>query len=326
MRRPVHLYLSSLELQLTSPVPSSSDSARPASPFPAVPSPRPSSRLPVTSMATSTNEMDHLNLVDSVTAGGLGYGAGIDDLDTTAPSTSRPITKKRRVGGTAATSALATPAGASTGATASGAAAAGEDESSSEDGPARPSRRRKAHAIRPRAGYVSESSTTPPPTAAAAASGGLGAASGSGAASGGAAGAEGKVDIEDGVAYCYCAGPSYGEMIGCDSEECEREWVRPGDLFPARDNGFADLAPSCFHSSISSACSSPRRQRGHGTARLARRRRMTRRRPRRARAAGPRSAAVSSDVSSCPVSVDADVWFLCSFLFQSRAFRNVSLV
>jgi hypothetical protein len=171
--------------------------------------------------------MDHLNLVDSVTAGGLGYGAGIDDLDTTAASTSRPVAKKRRAGGTAATaatSASATPA-ASTGPAATVGAATGEDESSSEDGPARPSRRRKAHAVRPRAGYVSESSTTPPPTAAAAASGGSGAASGSGTA-GGAAGAEGKVDIEDGVAYCYCAGPSYGEMIGCDSEECEREWVR----------------------------------------------------------------------------------------------------
>lgn len=26
--------------------------------------------------------------------------------------------------------------------------------------------------------------------------------------------------------YCFCDGVSYGEMIACDDEECEREWVR----------------------------------------------------------------------------------------------------
>ena len=26
--------------------------------------------------------------------------------------------------------------------------------------------------------------------------------------------------------YCFCDGVSYGEMIACDDEDCEREWVR----------------------------------------------------------------------------------------------------
>lgn len=26
--------------------------------------------------------------------------------------------------------------------------------------------------------------------------------------------------------YCFCDGVSYGEMIACDGEDCEREWVR----------------------------------------------------------------------------------------------------
>lgn len=26
--------------------------------------------------------------------------------------------------------------------------------------------------------------------------------------------------------YCFCDGVSYGEMIACDDENCEREWVR----------------------------------------------------------------------------------------------------
>jgi inhibitor of growth protein 3 len=25
--------------------------------------------------------------------------------------------------------------------------------------------------------------------------------------------------------YCFCDGVSYGEMIACDDENCEREWV-----------------------------------------------------------------------------------------------------
>jgi len=33
-------------------------------------------------------------------------------------------------------------------------------------------------------------------------------------------------DEQDGGHYCYCHGPSYGEMVGCDDEHCAYEWVR----------------------------------------------------------------------------------------------------
>lgn len=32
---------------------------------------------------------------------------------------------------------------------------------------------------------------------------------------------------QDGARYCYCQGLSYGEMVGCDDELCEYEWVSP---------------------------------------------------------------------------------------------------
>ena len=38
---------------------------------------------------------------------------------------------------------------------------------------------------------------------------------------------QGEEDDEDGPAqerYCYCDEVSYGEMVGCDGENCEREW------------------------------------------------------------------------------------------------------
>ena len=31
----------------------------------------------------------------------------------------------------------------------------------------------------------------------------------------------------DALPYCICHGPSYGEMIGCDNDNCEIEWVSP---------------------------------------------------------------------------------------------------
>ncbi|KAF8493342.1 hypothetical protein JB92DRAFT_2999442 [Gautieria morchelliformis] len=31
-------------------------------------------------------------------------------------------------------------------------------------------------------------------------------------------------DDQDGGRYCYCQGPSYGEMVGCDGEHCAYEW------------------------------------------------------------------------------------------------------
>jgi hypothetical protein len=27
--------------------------------------------------------------------------------------------------------------------------------------------------------------------------------------------------------YCYCEQVSFGQMVGCDGDTCEREWVRP---------------------------------------------------------------------------------------------------
>lgn len=45
------------------------------------------------------------------------------------------------------------------------------------------------------------------------------------AAEGGAAdGGEPEGDGDD-KTYCFCDGVSYGEMIACDEENCEREWV-----------------------------------------------------------------------------------------------------
>lgn len=34
---------------------------------------------------------------------------------------------------------------------------------------------------------------------------------------------EGDIDADE-LTYCYCNGISYGEMVACDSDECEREW------------------------------------------------------------------------------------------------------
>lgn len=32
----------------------------------------------------------------------------------------------------------------------------------------------------------------------------------------------------DEARYCYCNGVSYGQMIGCDDEQCQREWFHIG--------------------------------------------------------------------------------------------------
>lgn len=34
---------------------------------------------------------------------------------------------------------------------------------------------------------------------------------------------EGDIDADE-LRYCYCNGVSYGEMVGCDHDECSREW------------------------------------------------------------------------------------------------------
>ncbi|KAI0778825.1 hypothetical protein BD413DRAFT_601501 [Trametes elegans] len=38
------------------------------------------------------------------------------------------------------------------------------------------------------------------------------------------AGGEPDGDADDGKTYCFCDGVSYGEMIACDDEDCEKEW------------------------------------------------------------------------------------------------------
>jgi inhibitor of growth protein 3 len=35
-----------------------------------------------------------------------------------------------------------------------------------------------------------------------------------------------KGDGEDNKIYCFCNRPSFGDMVACDAEDCEREWVR----------------------------------------------------------------------------------------------------
>lgn len=35
------------------------------------------------------------------------------------------------------------------------------------------------------------------------------------------------VEEPDDQRYCFCQMPSHGEMVGCDDDDCVREWVRP---------------------------------------------------------------------------------------------------
>lgn len=43
---------------------------------------------------------------------------------------------------------------------------------------------------------------------------------------------DGEVEVdeqgEDNALYCFCQEKSYGEMIGCDNEDCRFEWVSSG--------------------------------------------------------------------------------------------------
>ena len=34
----------------------------------------------------------------------------------------------------------------------------------------------------------------------------------------------GDDEADDNKLYCFCDGPSHGNMIACDNEECAREW------------------------------------------------------------------------------------------------------
>lgn len=40
-----------------------------------------------------------------------------------------------------------------------------------------------------------------------------------------AAAGDGDADGDDGRTYCFCDRVSFGEMIACDDENCEKEWV-----------------------------------------------------------------------------------------------------
>lgn len=64
--------------------------------------------------------------------------------------------------------------------------------------------------------------------------------------------------------YCFCDGVSYGEMIACDDEDCEREWVRSFTFVPYRTT--SDCGP-CPSSSTLIASVSRRSLMAHGSAR-----------------------------------------------------------
>jgi inhibitor of growth protein 3 len=55
--------------------------------------------------------------------------------------------------------------------------------------------------------------------------GGVGAGAGSGTPMDGADGADDGAEADDGRLYCWCQVGSYGDMVACDDNECEREWV-----------------------------------------------------------------------------------------------------
>lgn len=63
------------------------------------------------------------------------------------------------------------------------------------------------------------------------AAGGAGAIGPGGAGGGGGAlmdvidGADDGAEADDGRVYCWCQMGSYGDMVACDDNECEREWV-----------------------------------------------------------------------------------------------------
>jgi inhibitor of growth protein 3 len=54
---------------------------------------------------------------------------------------------------------------------------------------------------------------------------GAGAGAGSGTPMDTADGADDGAEADDGRLYCWCQVGSYGDMVACDDNECEREWV-----------------------------------------------------------------------------------------------------
>lgn len=72
---------------------------------------------------------------------------------------------------------------------------------------------------------------------------------------------EGDGEVDD-TLYCTCQRKSYGEMIGCDNDDCQFEWVSANSLEEVESN--TDALPS----STSAVLVSRRRCQRHGTAQI----------------------------------------------------------
>jgi hypothetical protein len=79
-------------------------------------------------------------------------------------------------------------------------------------------------------------------------------------------------DAEDNKRYCFCKGVSYGEMVACDGEACEGEWVR-GPVIVIRTPADVIII-SVFSSIILVSVSTPRRV-GTGIATIVKRSRIS---------------------------------------------------
>lgn len=54
-------------------------------------------------------------------------------------------------------------------------------------------------------------------------------------------GADDGAEADDGRLYCWCQMGSYGDMVACDDNECEREWVSLSIWFGAAGRGRSDI-------------------------------------------------------------------------------------
>lgn len=77
-----------------------------------------------------------------------------------------------------------------------------------------------------------------------------GAAAGNGAPMDTGDGADDGAEADDGRLYCWCQVGSYGDMVACDDNECEREWVSHHHLpsfWPRDVNAKLNGCPPQFH-------------------------------------------------------------------------------
>lgn len=75
-------------------------------------------------------------------------------------------------------------------------------------------------------------------------------------------------DDADERRYCFCNNVSYGDMIGCDGDDCEREWVCTwlAHGFCMRSERLTLVIFCPYSSTLAvSACSSRRKGRGTAT-------------------------------------------------------------